>query len=64
MIQNNNQLEDKYKARIDKGDKCQMNLKDALKGSTLTSGDLYICVITVLGKEIREYNKEKQRKKR
>ena len=38
MIRNNNQVKDKYKAIIDKGEKCQMNLKDALKGSTLTDG--------------------------
>ena len=49
-----------YKARIDKGEKCQMNLKDALKGSTLKSGSLYICYISVLGKYIWWYNKEKQ----
>ena len=52
MIRNNNQVKDKYKARIDKGENFQMNLKDALKGGTLTSGALYICGITVLGKDI------------
>ena len=62
MICNNNQVKDKYKARIDKGEKCQMNLKDDLKGSTLTPGALYRCGIAVIGKDIWEYKKEKQRK--
>ena len=34
-----------------------MNLKDALKESTLTAGILYKCGIYVLGKDIWEYNK-------
>ena len=38
-----------------------MNLKDALKGRTLTSWALYRCVITVLGKDICEYKKENYR---
>ena len=38
-----------------------MNLKDALKGSTLAAGALYRCGIAVLGKDIWEYEKEKQR---
>ena len=53
IIRNNNQVKDKHKARINKGEKCQMNLMDALKGSTLTSGALYRCGIVVLGKEIQ-----------
>ena len=61
MIQNNNKVKDKYKARIDKGKKCQMNLKDALKGITLTYGALYRCGIAVLGKDIWEYKKKKQK---
>ena len=60
MIRNNNKVKDKYKAIIDKGEKFQMNLKDALKGRTLTAGALYICGISVLGKDIREYKKDKQ----
>ena len=54
MILKNNQVKDKYKAIINKGEKCQMNFKDALKGSTLTSGSLYRCGIAVLGKDIWE----------
>ena len=61
MIRNNNKVKYNYKARINKGEKCQINFKDALKGSTLTSGALYRCGITVLGKYIWEYKKEKQR---
>ena len=61
MIRNNNQVKDKYKARIDKSKKFQMNLKDTLKGSTLTAGALYRCGIIVLDKRIWEYNKEKHR---
>ena len=57
MIRNSNQVKDKYKARIDKGEKSQMNLKDALKGSTLTAGALYICGIVVIGKDIWKYKK-------
>ena len=34
-------------------------MKDALKGSTLTSGALYRCGIAVLGKDMWEYKKEK-----
>ena len=37
-----------------------MNLMDALKGRTLTSGALYRYGIDVLGKEIWEYKKENQ----
>ena len=61
MIQNNNKVKDKYKARIDKGKKCQMNLKDDLKGITLTVRALYRYGIAVLRKRIREYKKDKQR---
>ena len=61
LIRSNNQVEDEYKARIDKGKKCQMNLKGALKGSTLTAGALYRCGVAVLGKDKWEYKKEKQR---
>ena len=57
MIRNNNQVKDKYKARIDKGVKCQMNLKDALKGGTLAARALYRCGIAILVKDIWEYNK-------
>ena len=63
MILNNNQVKDKYKARIDKGEKCQMGLKGALKGITFTARALYRCGIAVLGKDILEYNKENQRQK-
>ena len=52
MIHNNNQVKDKHKARIYKVEKFQMNLKDALKGGTLTSGALYRCGIAILGKYI------------
>ena len=52
MIRNNNQVKYKYKERNDKGKIFQMNLKNALKGSTLTAGALYICGIVVLGKDI------------
>ena len=52
MICNKNQAKYKYKARFDKVEKLQMNLKDALKGSTFTAGALYICGIAVLGKDI------------
>ena len=61
MICNNNQVKDNYKARIDKGEKLQINLKDALKGGTLTSGSLYRWVIAFLGKDKWEYKKDKQR---
>ena len=61
MTRNNNQVKDKYKARIYKGKNCQMNLKYALKGSTLTARALYRCGISVLGKDIWEYKKGKQR---
>ena len=61
MIRNNNQVKDKYKARINKIKKIQMNLKDAMKGSTLTARSLYRCGIYILGKDIWEYKKEKQR---
>ena len=61
MIRNKDQVIDKYKARIDKGEKFQMNLKDALKGSTLISGALYRCGIAVLGKDIWKYKKENER---
>ena len=54
MIRNKNKVKDKYKSRIDKGEKFQMNLKDALKGSTLTVCSLYRCGIAVLGKYRRE----------
>ena len=57
MIQNNDQVKDKYKVRIDKGKKFQNNLKGALKGSTLKSEALYIFGVTVLGKDIWEYKK-------
>ena len=57
MIRNNNQVKDKYKARIDKGESFQINLKEALKGGTLASGDLYRCGISILDKDIWEYNK-------
>ena len=57
MIQKNDQVKDKYKSRIDKGEKYQMNLKEALKGITLTSGALYRFGIIVLGKDMWEYNK-------
>ena len=57
MIRNKYQVKDKYKARIDKGKKCQMNLKDALKGSTLTAGALYRCDTAILGKDIWGYEK-------
>ena len=57
MIRNNNQVKDKDKARIDIGEKFRMNLKDALKGSTLISGALYRFGIDVLGKDIWKYKK-------
>ena len=57
MIQNNNQVKDKYKARIDKGEKWQMNLKGALKGSTVKTGALYRCGIVVLRNDIWEHRK-------
>ena len=41
MIHNNNQVKDKYKARIDKGEKLLMNLKGALKGGTMTAWAFY-----------------------
>ena len=40
-----------------------MNLKYALKGSTLTVGALYRYGTAVLDKDIWEYKKEKQRQK-
>ena len=49
MTRNNNQVKDKNKARIDKGKKFQMILKNTLKGSTLTAGALYRCDTAVLG---------------
>ena len=61
MIRNNNQVKDKYNKIIDKGEKFHMNLKDALKGVTLTDGALSRFGIAVLGKDILEYKKEKQR---
>ena len=63
MIRNNNQVKDKYKTRIDKVEKRQTNLKDALKGSNLKTGALYRCGNYILGKEIWEYKKYKQRQK-
>ena len=57
MIKKNDQVKDKFMARIDKGKKFQKNLKDTLKGSTLTAGTLYRCGAAVLGKGIWEYNK-------
>ena len=57
MICNNNQVKDKYKARIDKGEKFQMNLKNALRGIPLVDGVLYICGIYILEKDIWEYEK-------
>ena len=63
MIRNNFQVKDKYKSRINKGKKNQKNLKDTLKGITLTAEALYICGVAVLGEEIWENKKEKQRKK-
>ena len=44
-------MKDEYKTRNDKGEKFQMNLKDALKGSTLEAVSLYICGIAVIGKD-------------
>ena len=38
-----------------------MNLKDALKGSILTAADLYRYGISVLGKDICEYKKDKHK---
>ena len=61
MIWNNDQVKHKYKARIDKGEKFQNNLKDALKGSTLTDWALYICDVAILGKEMWEYKGDNQR---
>ena len=61
MIRNSYQVKDKYKARIDKGEKLQKSLKDALKGSTLTAGALNRCGIAVLSKNIWEYKKENQK---
>ena len=61
MILNNNQVKDKYKARIDRGEKCQMGFNRALKGITFTSRALYRCGIDVLVKYIWGYKKEKQR---
>ena len=52
MIRNNDQVKDKYKARINKGKKFQKSLKDAMKEITLTAAAMYICGVTVLGKEI------------
>ena len=57
MIRNNNQVKGKYKARIDKEEKYQMNLKEALKGGTLIAGAINRCGIAVLSKDIWEYNK-------
>ena len=61
MMCNNNQVKDKYKAIIDKGEKPQNNYKDALKGRTLTSRALYRYGVALLGKYIGKYKKEKQR---
>ena len=52
MIRNNNQVKDKYNERINKGNKCQMNLKDSLIGGTYIDGSLYRCGINVLGEDI------------
>ena len=52
MIQDNDQMKDKYKSRIDEGEECQKNSKEALKGSTLTSRALYISGIAITGKGI------------
>ena len=52
MIRNNDQVKDKHEARIDKGKKFKMNLKEALKGSTAEDGALYRCGIAILGKNI------------
>ena len=40
IIRNNNQVKDKYKARINKGEKYQKNLKNTLTGIILTAGAL------------------------
>ena len=61
MIRNNNQVKDKYKARIDEGKNFQNNLKDALRASTLTSVALYRCGVAVIIKYIWEYKKYKHR---
>ena len=61
MIRNNNQVKGKYKARIYKGEKYQINFKEALKGGILTAGAIYRCSIAILGKDIWEYNKYKQK---
>ena len=57
VIQNNDQVKDKYKARINKGKKCQNNLKEALKVIFLTAGDLYRYSVSTLSKDIWEYKK-------
>ena len=54
MIRNNYQVKGKYKARIDQGEKFQMNLKDALKWSTLIARASYIYGIAFLSKDIWE----------
>ena len=54
MIRNNDQVKDKYKARINKVEKFQKNLKDTLKGSTLTAGALYRYGVFVIVKDIWE----------
>ena len=50
MIRNIDQVKDKYKARINEGEKCQNILKGALKGRTLTEWALHIYSVSVLGK--------------
>ena len=42
MIQNNDQVKDKYKERIDKSENFQNNLNDDLKGITFSAESLYI----------------------
>ena len=54
-------MKGQYKARIDIGKKLQMNLKDALKGSTLTASYLYRFGIALIVEDMWEYKKEKQR---
>ena len=64
IICNNNQVKDKYKAGINKVEKCQINLRGAMKGSTLTAGALGICGISVIRKInmiIKEREAEKTR---
>ena len=54
-------MKDNYRVTIDKGDKFRNDLKDTLKGSTLTSGALYRCGAAILGNGIWKYKKETQR---